>query len=524
MGKLWRKGMAAFIAATIVSGALAGCGGSGNSGQKDTADNSQTSAGQESAAENAAGDSVIDFDAEPYEVVMEVLNLGQDYPDLEEIEDAINEIALKEINCALKIQPIHIADHATKLSLAAAGGDKYDLVYTGTTTSLSSLVNDGVLLPLDELAAERAPEYLEKAGDLIEAGKVNGQLYTLPAELYPAATTALIYNADLAAEFGIEMPETISSWADLEPIAQTLKDNGIYLMTAGDGSVGDILGTFDRISNFGGDYNYGVLMGDDTTEIINYYESQEFADFCKTMKDWRDKGYIPSDSLTSGENAQDVFSIGKSFLQQIKYTPGDAVTNQNKYSFASEYILTQDPSITTEWAIQYAWGICITSEQPERAMDMLNLIYTNGDVANLLMRGLEGKEYEKVSDHIIKMPDGVDSSNIGYSINFLRAGDTMQIYQWEPETEEFYDKLQEFNESAAKSSIFGYAFDASSVSTQLASVTNVVAEYRPSLLTGSVEDVDAAIGEFNEKLEGAGIQDIIDANQSQLDEWLAANQ
>ena len=38
------------------------------------------------------------------------------------------------------------------------------------------------------------------------------------------------------------------------------------------------------------------------------------------------------------------------------------------------------------------------------------------------------------------------------------------------------------------------------------------------------EDVDAAIGEFNEKLEGAGIQDIIDANQSQLDEWLAANQ
>lgn len=100
----------------------------------------------------------------------------------------------------------------------------------------------------------------------------------------------------------------------------------------------------------------------------------------------------------------------------------------------------------------------------------------------------------------------------------------MQIYQWEPETEEFYDKLQEFNESAAKSSIFGYAFDASSVSTQLASVTNVVAEYRPSLLTGSVEDVDAAIGEFNEKLEGAGIQDIFDANQSQLDEWLAANQ
>ena len=45
---------------------------------------------------------------------------------------------------------------------------------------------------------------------------------------------------------------------------------------------------------------------------------------------------------------------------------------------------------------------------------------------------------------------------------------------------------------------------------------------KKKLICGAVSDIDATIAEFNEKLYAAGLQDIIDEKQRQLDEFLAA--
>lgn len=73
--------------------------------------------------ESGAGDgkkAYIDYDEDPYEVVIELLNLGMNQDSVPEMEAAINEITLPEINCTVKLQVIHIADHATKTALWAA--------------------------------------------------------------------------------------------------------------------------------------------------------------------------------------------------------------------------------------------------------------------------------------------------------------------------------------------------------------------------------------------------------------------
>lgn len=58
-------------------------------------------------------------------------------------------------------------------------------------------------------------------------------------------------------------------------------------------------------------------------------------------------------------------------------------------------------------------------------MEFLNLMYSNAEISNLLMNGIEGKEYEKISDHIITYPDNVSADNIGYSRYFSVFGDFM---------------------------------------------------------------------------------------------------
>ena len=68
----------------------------------------------------------------------------------------------------------------------------------------------------------------------------------------------------------------------------------------------------------------------------------------------------------------------------------------------------------------------------------------------------------------------------------------------------------------------GFIFDNSSVSVQYTAVSNVKNQYLPGLLCGSV-DPETEIDAFNAALYEAGLQDIIDAKQEQLDQWLEEN-
>ena len=117
-----RKAAALFMAAAMVTGSLAGCGG--NSGES-----------------QAAGSSGPDFadSGEPYNVIIENVTLGAEYKDTQAIEEAINAITQPEINCTVTIMNIGIADHANRMSMMIAGGEKLDLCMTGLTTNLVSM-------------------------------------------------------------------------------------------------------------------------------------------------------------------------------------------------------------------------------------------------------------------------------------------------------------------------------------------------------------------------------------------------
>ena len=56
------------------------------------------------------------------------------------------------------------------------------------------------------------------------------------------------------------------------------------------------------------------------------------------------------------------------------------------------------------------------------------------------------------------------------------------------------------------------------VSAQAAAFRNVLDEFGKALYTGSV-DPDKYLPELNKKLEAAGIQDVIDEMQRQVDAW-----
>lgn len=504
------------VAFTMAASMLAGCGGTGKTGSGGSSDGKGT----------ASNDS-----EEPYEVVIEMIGSGVSQPDVAEVEAAINEITVPAINCTVKFREIAIADHATQLSLLGNDNDKIDIVFVGYTTSMQDLVSNGLLVGLGDLLNQYAPEMLEKAGVLMDACYVGDDYYCVPGNYYPATVDAITYDTEMCEKYNIKFPDNPSNTIEyVNEFYKTIKDSDFdgYAMTAGDGVSLNLTGKMATLEKFGSamgaDGVYGVLMDmTKDTNIVNVFASDEYLNEVKMRRQWWEEGYMVPDSLTNGDTL-----IGAMMARKIianVYNVNSTFTLQNKsiVGYDQSEIIIGEPTLTGSSIPEYGLGVTVCSERPDKAVQMLNLIMTNPDVANLMNYGIEGKHYVKVSDHIIDYPEGVDYSNTGYGMQIVSFGDSAEIYHRTPFTEQWYEDVKNFGvDAATPSNAFGYVFDTSSVRTQVAAVSSVVAEYNPSLMCGMVEDVEGRVAEFNAALETAGINEIIAENQRQFDEWRAS--
>ena len=272
-------------------------------------------------------------------------------------------------------------------------------------------------------------------------------------------------------------------------------------------------------NGFGTNCAYGVVMDSDNPTVENLYATDEFKDYCLRMYKWRQDGIIQKDATDTNAvqtylEAGTALCTSSTINQQLKAQYAAA------YDFEVGWMQMSDYEVSNSSVTEYMWGIASNSERPDKAMDMLNFIYTNAEVANLLKYGIQGKDYD--------FADGSDKVIVtkgSHDIPFLCIGDTKEMYIQSPNTEDFVS-LREAEEAQAKTSdLVDYMFDDTDFQTESAMLNSVINEYMQSLqngLCGSEEATLAAIDEFNAKLASAGINDVIAANQEQLDAHIAA--
>lgn len=458
---------------------------------------------------------------EIYEISVENVILGDKNADITRIESLANEITIPAIGCRIKIIDCDISEHEDLVRKIQAGIEHVDLIETGLTTSLSDLVSSGTVIQLEELLHEYGPELEEKEAKQLQATTIDHHVYAVSANLYCGRAEGIGYNEDIAAEYGISMPEKIDLDV-LTNIGQILKDSdsGVYLTSQGDGTL-TAFDSFYDMETFGGDFDYGVIMNPlNSTNIVNAYETSEYRAYCHILKQWRDNGFMPSDSLVNGRNQQDMFNNGETFFQFSSISPGTELMNTNKnLSFSEEYISITENRLTTKLVQEFAWGITSGCKYPEKAMELLNLIYKNGELANLLQYGIEGENYTIAEDGRI-IPIVNEDGTVTHNTKFTIYGDTVQKYQYESDLDITLEDVKAYSEQSQVGKTFGYVFQTDPVSSQIQRVQNVVNEYRPILETGMAGDVDQLLDEFISELKEAGMNEIIKENQRQLDNWL----
>ncbi len=125
--------------------------------------------------------------------------------------------------------------------------------------------------------------------------------------------------------------------------------------------------------------------------------------------------------------------------------------------------------------------------------------------------------------------EGEDDGNYKYHQNSgWSLGNQFQSYVWNNGTKDkdYWNKLQHHNDWAQYSPAYGFMWDASNYQTQITALQNALETYRPALETGSVggaANVESTLKALNDALYAAGLQEVMDAKQAQLDEWLTNN-
>lgn len=512
-----KKALSLLLAMVMVM-SLAACGG--DSGNDNPSNNNPGSNNSGSASDENGGEGAINFDEDPYEVSIQFVGLFEANNNIANVEAALNEITLKKINCTVDIVPVFIGDLPTTTSLGVAGGEKLDIVTVGLTSGITSMVSDDLLLPLDDLLAQRGQAALEVTKNVAEAQKIDGQTYGISGYPFAAMAGGFVYNKTMADEYGIEMHDDMTV-EEINAVGEKLKEHGVYLTFFGNSSQcnykfwygGDLFGS-------SGEYG-GILDPVNSDTIINIYDSQEMRDYWKAVKGWKDAGYLSAGQLTDTTSTQEYFSQQKIFGTSTAYTVNQ-IASWQAADFESAIVRMSAPIISTGSATEFMLGIAANCERPDKAMDLINLIYSDPEVANLIQYGIEGTDYVAVegAQNVITYDGTTNADHNSYYAPFVHFGSPLDLKIVAPLTDSYYADVQAFESEAHKSTAFGYTFDSTNFGAESGAISSVLQEKLPMLNAGEVADVDAAVDDLVASLKSAGIDDVIAANQEQLNAYL----
>ncbi|MCR2805957.1 ABC transporter substrate-binding protein [Paenibacillus soyae] len=523
--------LAIMLAAVLV---LQACSSGGNGNNEGKTNDAASSAPSESPSGDNAAAAPAASELKPYQV--SIVYFGTPQADDGLVEEKLNEFFKEKINATVKLQPIAPSDYQNRTELMMNTGEKMDLVFTTSWLNYFGNVTKGAFLELDELLEKHGQGIKQELHPLyLEAPRMKGKLYAVPTNKEITQGQSFTYRKDIVDKYSIPI-DTINKWADLEPWYEKIGKEepgltNLYLAGGSGNAGGGIHMMFETNSNY---RPIGPTPGKTQMFLMDYTSEDmqvktildpELVDINKKefelFRSYYEKGYINADAGTSKTDAADLRRQGKLWMSSGVWKPGSdieiKIADNNQFDYVSHVVT--EPIVTTDLATGSMFSISRTSEDPERAMMVLNYLHTDPYVINLIVHGIEGKHYKKVGDNRI---EPIADSGYGSTALFWVIGNQMLNYLKPGQPDDLYINWKKFNDEAVRFPLMGFVFDDSKVKNEIAELTAVVSEYK-ILATGAVANPSKMIDERNARLKTAGIEKVQAELQAQIDTWRQEN-
>jgi putative aldouronate transport system substrate-binding protein len=445
--------------------------------------------------------------------------------DLQEVEDAINEILIPKINVKLTLDPVDWGTFGERQQLKMAAGEECDIVFVAPWINNYYLnVINGALYPLDDLLPEYAPGYWASISPSSwEAARLQGHIYAgINQQIWPKPWGVHVIK-EYADKYNLDLSE-IRRFEDMEPFNDAiLAGEGGEVTPYCQRSIPFYL-QYHGFTEMGSGDGAGISVKYDDPTVVNVFASEEWQEHAKLNRKWYLAGYVFQD---------DVPNIDETIMAKLcgwdshVEKPNQNTDLKSKYGFNWIFKNLTDPLILDTGGLTATMnGVCATSKSPESAVKVLEMLNTNKDVYRLISYGIEGKHWVWVDKDldIVSLPEGVVQSESGYFPNTdwmfgnqfnapYRDEETARLDAWE--------LTRRMNNSAVPHILLGYTFDSKPVENEVAQVTAVAAEFCAPVLSGLV-DFEGNYETCLEKVEAAGINIVIEEAQRQVDEFMAS--
>ena len=518
-----KKVLSFIIAAMTAASMLAGCAAPGAvpaAGEPAAQPEAEQAAPvQEEAAEHAEA-------AIPEEVVdinVALLDIGDNSEEGKAaVIDAMNAITEKAIGVRINPTWGTFGTYGNMVSLALTANEPLDLVGVFMPpVDFPTMYSNNQVLDATEYLEEYAPELIQEIGRLYDNYNVDGKVYGVPTHRNIASSIYIVIRQDVLEDNGLfEDFKAAETWSEVEDIMIKLKE-ATGIAAIGDVAFPSVIFGEDRFDDAVTFANFAdtqrLIYSDDEGNVSCLLDQEAYIAERNMIRRFYDEGIIypelpyfrDLDGTTLMKTDQALCWIAQTEIGMDTGLTGVVGHPIYQKKLKGMPISSQSSGFVFP----------MTCSEPEAAAKWLNEFYTNPELENLFVYGIEGKDYE-VADGIARYPEGVDGTNVQYHQADFMYGNSFNCLPWDGSPANFRDLCREEVANAEYSPYFGFTANTGDLGNLIAGITNCYEEYGRRVAYGAFTDED--LEKYRANLDAAGIGEYLDAYQEQLKAWLAA--
>lgn len=469
---------------------------------------------------------------------------GSNVTDDVDVLEKANEYLKEKLNVTIKPIWGTWGDFDQNVPLSINGGDDVDIYFTCSWSAdeYNAFARKGAWVMLDDpannLIEKYAPElWKELPTVLVEGAKINGAsglgTYAVPGYKDIATQNCWDVNVTLLEKYGYTLDDIKGkSYYEFGDILKTVKEgegkefypllvegfvlermvNNVMIVT-GDSGTGNMLSYYMDPTDV-------TKPGVYENKIMNKFATPEFKKFAEQTREYFLAGYIDP-AMGNANQANDTRAAKQLSAEYLIGTQSYALGCEVQYSrdrkIEVAMVPCTDPYVDTTSSQGAMMAISTASKNPERAMMFLNLLNTDPYLMTLLNFGIEGVHYDMVDGEAVFIAEKRDT----YIPWTNGMGNATLLPAQQGQGVDFQDQFKAYYGAAQSVPVLGFAFDPTSVETEVGALANVVAEYGLALNTGTIDPAEK-LPEFLKKLEENGINKVVDEANTQLDAFIAA--
>lgn len=432
--------------------------------------------------------------------------IGSQPQNLQDGLDKINAYTAEKIGVKVDIKVAGWGDWGDKINQIVNSGEKFDIMFTNNT-KYSKQVDMGAFADITDLVKENTPDLYKMIPETVWKGAmIKDKIYAVPTYKDSSVTQYWAFDDTYVQKYNIDVANT-KTFEDLDKVFTKIKageGKSCYPLnlTQSDAFSG-MLNNYDDLTL--GLQPVGVRIDDASRKVVSVLEQPDVTADLKMLHKWYKEGIINPDAPTQKDAVK-----GRIFFSAQGFPGAEAGWAVNEGEKKIDTVQVAGPIMSNSSIQGSLNAISANSEHKVEALKFLQLVNTDQKLRDMLAYGVEGVDFEYVSDKVVKRTTdtwGIGNYAIGSFFDMATQNDA-PADQW--------DQVKALNEKAFASSCLGFTPDISKLSTAITNCQTVWDKYRFELMTGA-SDPDTTVPKVVAELKSAGMDTIINELQSQLD-------